>query len=289
MSVFTKKPGFFEFTDNIIARAEFRHQRFIIENSRSGVGWIAAALVMLAPALLTSLALFVIGAMSQWSAIDQLINHENPLLQGISRIGLIAFITMNIALYIVVMLVTMGLSSTSINREISNHTWPVLVLTHVNARQIVWGKWWASLQALWGDHIMLAILRLGIAGWLIVIYWRDIPSGQFGLPPGATHVAAMTILLVAFTVIDAMFTTAMGVAIPLTTLPGSIIVTLVFGIRAVATVSALWFANEIKNAMVHGRPYMVLALFGLGCFLFATWLALKIAEYIAIRGQVTAR
>ncbi len=288
MNMNAAKPQFFEFTNNVVAKAEFRYQRFLIENSRSGAGWIVIAILMLAPAILCSLILFVIGGYSQWSAINQLLYHDAAVIRIFAQIGSIAFVVMNVALYLVVMLVTMGLSATSISREKTNHTWNVLVLTELNARQIVWGKWWASLQALWGDHILLAVLRLGIAGWLIVVYKENLPAGVMGLPPGATAVIAMTVLIVAFTVIDAMFTTAMGIAIPLSDLPGSIIISLVVGIRAVATVAALIFANEIKNSMVHGEPYMLLAFFGLACFGFTTYAALKISEHIAIHGPVSA-
>lgn len=288
MNMNAAKPQFFEFTNNVVAKAEFRYQRFLIENSRSGIGWIVTAVLMLAPAILFSLLLFLIGGYSQWAAINQLLYHDNTTIRILMQIGSIAFVTMNVALYFVVMLITMGLSASSISREKNNHTWHVLVLTELNARQIVWGKWWASLQALWGDHILLAVLRLGVAGWLIVVYHEKLPAGVFGLPPGATAVIAMTVLIVAFTVIDAMFTTAMGIAIPLSDLPGSIILSIVAGVRVVATVAALIFANEIKNSMVHDEPYMLLGFFGLACFGFATYAALKLAEYIAIHGSVSA-
>ena len=49
------------FTEGIIARAELRHQRYVINASRSGRFWIALAVLMLLPAALMSITLFFIA------------------------------------------------------------------------------------------------------------------------------------------------------------------------------------------------------------------------------------
>jgi len=83
-----------------------------------------------------------------------------------SGIGFTAVITMNIALYMVVTLITVALAANSISREKTNKTWHVLLLTNVDARSLVLCKWYASSKSLRGDHLMIILLRLGFMGFL---------------------------------------------------------------------------------------------------------------------------
>src|SRR6185312_1237435 len=69
-------------------------------------------------------------------------------------------LTMMIAMSVVVTFVNMALASNSIGREKEGKTWDTLRLTDVGAERIVLGKWWASLRALNGDYVMVAILRM---------------------------------------------------------------------------------------------------------------------------------
>ncbi|HRF99264.1 MAG TPA: hypothetical protein PLZ51_28825, partial [Aggregatilineales bacterium] len=74
-----------------------------------------------------------------------------------------------------------------ITRERKGQTWDVLVLTNVDARQIVLGKWWASLVALWGDHAMIGFLRVGLVCGAVVslepFYGTKLAPAPLGISP----------------------------------------------------------------------------------------------------------
>lgn len=273
------------FADNVIAQAEFRHQRYLINTSRSANGWIIAAVLMLAPAAIVSVILFGIGLFG--GSIAPFLGVGEGILGRIAYMGGIMLLTMNIALYLVVILITMGLSSNSITREHDSKNWEVLLLTNVDSEQLVWGKWWASMQALWGDHLMLFVLRLGLVGGLVAFHSDRLPDGMFGLSPTITHLAILTVIMFLFTIIDAAFTTAMGVAVPLSNFPGAVVFALVLGIRAFTFLVAFWFADQIRLALINDGPYLMIALVGLASFLFGTWLSLRLGQVIAVRSHVS--
>lgn len=273
------------FTQNIIARAEFRHQRYVIESSRSGRGWIILAVLMLLPALLMSIILFGVGLVG--GNLYMFLNWDDSPFGQIAPLGIITFVTMNIALYLVVTFITVGLSANSITRERSNKTWDVLLLTRVDAQQLVLGKWWASLMSLWGDHLMVGLLRLGALGWVVAMYYNQLPQPPFGLPPGIVHMTALTLIMAAFTIIDAAFTAALGIAIPLSNFSGPVTTALVVGVRSALIVTGVFFAERVRRALVYQQPYVLVALAGLVLFALATWAALRWAQMTAVRGQVS--
>ena len=267
---------------NIIAQAEFRYQRYVIATSRSGIGWIIVAIMILAPAVLASFGLFINGILGY--------NMQSTLAYAMvfardfdpEALAVVAFLVMNIALYAVVTLVTLGLSSRSITRERTNRTWEILLLTHVDARQLVWGKWWASLKALNGDHLLIALLRLGIVGIVVSIPYHDDV-----LLVRLFHTMILTFGVLAFTALDAGFSAAIGVSIPLSNLPGSITGSLVVAIRLAVVAYAYFFARTVHEAFVSGGPYIPLLAGGLLMMAGFVWLMLRAAEYSAVRGQVT--
>jgi len=62
---------------------------------------------------------------------------------------------------------TLAFAANSISREKRGGTWDLLLLTPMSARQIARGKWWATLQNVWRDYLLLALLRAG------ALVWRD--------------------------------------------------------------------------------------------------------------------
>lgn len=56
---------------------------------------------------------------------------------------------------------TISLAANSISREREGQTWEMLVLTGINARQIVRGKWWATVQRQFPRYLMLSFIRAG--------------------------------------------------------------------------------------------------------------------------------
>lgn len=269
------------FLNNIIAQAEFRYQRHVIDTSRSGRGWILLALLLLLPALLMSLMVYIYG-LGLFDADGFISNLEETPLWIPYQLGSAAFMTMNIALYPVVILITLSLSAHSITRERENRTWDILLLTHITARQLVIGKWWASLRALWGDHVMVALLRLGLIGLAIGVEFANA-----GFLERAPHILVLTVFMLAFTAIDAAFTAALGIAIPLSSLPDSVTTTIVLAVRVTMIVIAIVHVTLVHLMFITNGPYIVLALSGLLVGVIITWATLVAAQVSAVRGQVT--
>lgn len=269
------------FKHNPVAQAELRHQRYVITSSRSGRMWIVLALVMLIPALLGSF-YFLVAGLTGPIDVTQLINN----LRGV---GFVMMITMNMALYMVVILITLGLSANSIQREKNGKTWDTLLLTNIDARRIVWGKWWASLRAMWGDHLMVGLLRLGLVGWLVGVFSPILPDGIFGLAPGWAYIPPLVIITTLFTVVDAMFTAGLGVAVPLSNWSGSVTGGVVLTARLAAMAAWVWLyyfaAEQIRFS--GGLHFVVPLLAGLIVYLIATWGVLRVAQMIAVRGEVS--
>lgn len=216
---------------NPVASAELRHQRFVIQRSRAGYLWIGLAALLMIPALLYAL---VYSGVTLAAALAP---HERLtwLLQDLRQFeaGIVVLLVMNVALYVVVTLITLGLAANSIQRERSGHTWDSLRLTNVGAGRIVLGKWVASLRALWGDHLMLGILRLGLAAF-IATFVAPFFAG-FNGEGGERFIAFYPMLLLfalLYTATDAMLSAALGL---LAALPqgaaGSSIGTLAAGLR----------------------------------------------------------
>ncbi len=65
--------------------------------------------------------------------------------------------------HIVVGMRTMLLAINAVAREQRAGTWDTLILTGIDARQIVWGKWWAVVRCVWKDHALMALPRVGLA------------------------------------------------------------------------------------------------------------------------------
>ena len=58
------------------------------------------------------------------------------------------------------------LAASSISREKGGRTWESLLLTGVDARQIIVGKWSATLRTLWLAYRPLLVLRFAVALWM---------------------------------------------------------------------------------------------------------------------------
>lgn len=267
-----------DFINSVITRAELRHQRYIIKNSRAGTTWIVLAVLMLAPGIIASfvsVGLVLLGVdVSAWPG------WSNPIVNTLVSSGVISLFVMNFALYLVLMLITLGLAYSSINREKVNRTWDVLLLTNVDARQVVRGKWWASLASLWGDHMILVVLRVGLAAYLILNSTVD---------NGTLYLLLMTLAMVAFTLVDAAFTVALGIVSALSGMAAPISGTVVLVLRILGVMAATIFYMLALYLVTVGAMQPVLMLIGimLGTFSLFTWLTLALGRVLAVRGLVS--
>jgi len=287
MNQITKRRGWW-FVKDVITQAELRHQWYILEKSRSGRAWIIIAILMLLPAILITfyfMILVIFGLPMTWNPVG------NAFADNLIELGFVALIVMNVSLYLIVILITLGLSSNSITRERKGLTWDVLLLTNVDARQIVLGKWWASLVALWGDHAMVAFLRIGAVCLIILSIepFTGIPlaPAPFGLSPILWHSAILSLVFVAYTVIDAMFTAALGVGGSVSTQNASVVSGVIFMVRLMGIIGFVWWIINIYNHLRIGRDYLPTVLVGLGIFALLTWGALRVGEWWAMQGEVS--
>jgi len=192
---------------NPVLNSEFKYQRFVIQRSRSGGFWIFLALLMVAPSLLLSLG-YCIGLLLnlfpliEWHIIPSTW-HLNLLLM---------LIVVNVSMYIVVTLVTIGLANGSINREKDKHTWSLLRLTNISNTQIVLGKWWASLRALNGDHAMVILLRVGLLAIALAIFIPSQHAIEGITAPYRLYFLAILPLIVLQGFLDAALSAILGIA-----------------------------------------------------------------------------
>jgi hypothetical protein len=238
---------------------------------------------MLFPAMVAAVISFFSGLLG-W----ELLIPFGPL-RVVAEASTALMVSMNVALYMVVILVALALASNSITREKASNTWDMLLLTDVTARQIIRGKWWASLRALWGDHSMLLLLRLGLVGWLVSSAGSLLPPGMFGLPDGLAYVLPMALIVTAFTVVDAAFTAALGIAVPLTNMPRSIMVALTLSARAALVGASTGYFALVGHIFFEngGVDFIGVGLAGLLIYGLLTWAMLRLAEVIAVRAYVS--
>lgn len=194
---------------NPILQAEFRHQRFVIERGRVGRIWILLAALLLIPGLLTTI-VYSAFALANLAFVDipDWLAPAQPLMDFANTVLLI----ISLSTYPVVTLITLGLASNSIRREKIGQTWDVLRLTDINGNQLIFGKWWASLRALLGDHIMVTVLRIGLIAYYLVFLLPFLRAAD-GLPilNNTLTFTWMALIAVIYGVLDAALTASLGV------------------------------------------------------------------------------
>jgi len=270
--------------DNPILRAEFRYQRTVIRNGRVGWLWIALAAALVVPTLLLSLiwsgAAVLAGLMPQAEGL--LPSIEQVASNGLTEFAVVMVFVMATAQYIVVTLVTLGLSAESIRREKHGRTWDALRLTQISAWQIVRGKWGASLRALVGDHIMVMVGRMGVIVVIVTLIAPAIDMAH-GLSPDR-HLGLVPLLLVLTVVygwLDAALTAALGVlaALPDAAL-GAVVGSVVVGFRLVLMVLAAgWLLLSLDTAINEGTGLMLaFSVIGISLYVVMIIAVLLLAE-----------
>ncbi len=158
---------------------------------------------------------------------------------------------------------TLALGANSITREKTGKTWEMLVLTGVDARQIVWGKWWATVLRQWRQYALLGVLRAGVIAWLGGSASRILASiyTSYGYTygdlqtvlPSALDVLAAGLVVFLLTLANLGFTAACGVLASSETRSGALALA-----RAVATRLTILFVA----LMILMLPSVILDLAG---------------------------
>jgi hypothetical protein len=82
-----------------------------------------------------------------------------------------------VPVYLLAILRTVLLAVESINRERHSGAWDVLVLSNVNARQIILSKWWAVVRAVYPEYLLIGLLRFALA-YGLAQYLHSITMGD---------------------------------------------------------------------------------------------------------------
>jgi hypothetical protein len=196
------------FPENAITRAERSYQTRSARKLRPWRRWINRAVMWLAVAL----ALIQFGGLLMAS-----ITQRDPTPLGVSLNPLPnLLIIFTIYYHFFLMFRTIALTGNSITREKESQTWEMLVLTGIDARQIVRGKWWASIQRQLPHYLLLGVLRAGAAAAIAISlasifnYRGTYYLSQFQLPHPITILVA-GLFGVALTVANLGLSAACGV------------------------------------------------------------------------------
>ncbi len=127
---------------------------------------------------------------------------------------------------VVLVLRTLLLAADAIARERRGRTWQLLLLSVQTPRQLVIGKWWATVLHFTPQYLLLAALRVGVIVYIgleryrIDYFYYGSNSHQFLMhtQPLTFLVAPSTLILgaaviTAFTLVNLLFTAALGVLI----------------------------------------------------------------------------
>jgi hypothetical protein len=200
------------FTRSAIMHAEWHHQERNVVQLRRWRHWAGRAVFNVTLAL--SLILFggeVAGAL--------LSRDPTPIGETLGALTVFAA-TAVVTLHFVLMFQTLALSSNSIAREQFGQTWEALILTGIDARTIVLGKWWATMRRLARRYLLLGLLRGCIIGWIGAATSRSLYfylASNYGaisrIPaPGLHHFLLLVVVVILFTLANLGFTAACGVA-----------------------------------------------------------------------------
>jgi ABC-type transport system involved in multi-copper enzyme maturation permease subunit len=190
-----------------LLKAEFRHQRYIIQQGRVGLVWIVLAALLIVPALVATAGFMAVTLLNDDPTVVAGLFASGPNQPG-TTLPLLAVLVSSVSMLVVVTFITYGLAANSITRERRGNTWDNLRLTGASAFSIVLGKWIASLLAVWGDHLIAVALRVGLVSYLLLIVrfnvyaWADLPDAV---------VLAMWGLVLWYGVLDAGATAAIGI------------------------------------------------------------------------------
>jgi hypothetical protein len=146
-----------------IALAELNYQRRSNPPQRRWIRWIRRAGITFAY-LLSSIALGSEIAIALLIRVDQATSINLILLfDMLGALPLVAFIIV-LAIHFGLMVQTLTLATNSIARERQTNNWEMLILTGMDARKIVRGKWWATVLRMWRSYGRLALLRAMLIG-----------------------------------------------------------------------------------------------------------------------------
>ena len=267
---------------NPIFAAERRYQGYVIQTNRSSNISIALALLLLIPALIMAgYSFFAVAFFGVDLPAVPIFNEIRTTGDSLYTVGALTLVTMNLAHYLVVALISSGLAIFSVQREYHNHTWDLLVLTRVNAWQIASGKIAASLWVLRRDVMIVAVLRIGLVAFVLDFIRPAYPAIS---APNTAHIVIVSVFVTVWTILDMMLSVATATASALIPQGRVVLMPLTFAARAVTTFGGVIWIGRVVHllyAMPDSLDYAITGLMGIVVFALLAMGALKIAEFSA--------
>ncbi len=151
-------------SDNPITRAELSYQRQQLPRRRRWRRWFDRLISIAVYGLIAILVANEIVILFLFASGNSGETFAHNLSERFSVLMLLPLLVA-LVMHFRRMFQTLGLSADSIVREYGSNNWDMLVLTGVDARKIVYGKWWATVRRMWRPYVMLGILRALLVVW----------------------------------------------------------------------------------------------------------------------------
>ncbi len=193
-------------TDNPIVQAELNHQQRSTPTHKWR-RWRTLYELGLAVALLSSVALLIAPQVVPLTGIPA--GDLNDLLRGWFGMVVILLGGLIMIHHLAFAVAGLQLASTSIAREKQGRTWESLLLTGVDARRIVYGKWWATMRTLLAVYLPMLLMRLAVALW-VGISGPTLDATPYFSPPPAFAVILISLVTAIFPICYAAFTMTLG-------------------------------------------------------------------------------
>lgn len=142
------------FPENAISRAELTHQQRSARKLHPWRRWLSGIVIYTA---------VTIALIEFFGLLAASITQRDPklLVQSLNPLPTL-LILLTLCYHLYLMINTMSLAAYSITREKEAQTWEMLILTGIDARKIVRGKWWAIVQHQLPRYTLLSVLRVGM-------------------------------------------------------------------------------------------------------------------------------
>ncbi len=193
------------FIENPVARAELSHQGRAAFNLR----WRRFPAIFglgLAIGLISSLGLLIVPRLA--SQIGMRATDLTDLLHGWLSTVTVMMGALIMIHHLAFSMAALQLGSTTIAREKQARTWESLLLTGVDARRIVYGKWWATMTTLWQVYRPLLLLRFGVALWMGLS--GSLQLTPFPLTPPLAEITLTGVVVAVFPLCYSGFTVTLG-------------------------------------------------------------------------------
>lgn len=186
-------------TTGPIARAERAHQRRLFRRGRFlliGYGACIGAIVAVSLAQRFEMP---IGRLLALPA-----EHVSAAVRTAEALVLLMTGLLLLIAHLLIVLFALQTASAAVAREKRARTWESLLLTTIDARQIVIGKWWATVQTTFHLYGWLLLWRGAVGLWLI--------ATTRGMSAGAPAIALLVaVLLVAYPLVTMGIAAALGI------------------------------------------------------------------------------